>query len=98
QGPEALARLDRALGDQDPVVPGADGAGDDLGVLVVDELAARAHQALAVVAVGAALLEMVARVPRKPRPVRLDWGPHAPRLERIPPRQKPLISLDRGPL
>ena len=61
-----------ALGEKDPVVPGADRAGDDLGVLVVDELAARADQPLAVVALGHALLEMVGRVPRQARAVGND--------------------------
>ena len=44
-------------------------AGDDLGILIVDELAARANQPLAVVAVGDALLEMIGRIPGQARTV-----------------------------
>src|SRR5712691_3785330 len=69
-GPETLARLNCPLGEQDAIAPGADGAGDDPGILVMDELATRAHQPLAVVAVGNALLEMVRRVPWQPRTIR----------------------------
>src|SRR5215213_8493186 len=68
QGPGSLARLDGPLGQQDLVVPGAHRTGDDLGILVMDELAARAHQPLAVVAVGHPLLEVIRRIPRQARP------------------------------
>ena len=87
QGPEALARLDRAPCQQDLlvalVVPGADRTGHDLGILVVNEFAAPAHQALAVVTVGNALLEMLRRIPRQPGA--LGDAAHAARIRAATP-------------